>query len=172
MESLSDSQRNLIERIGVLHDRMGMRPAAGRILGLLIVAPEGELTFDEIREALELSKSATSTSLQFLQDVGSVVYRTRPGDRKRYFRKDFEEWETRFVERGMEFLKIRFLLAEAVKGRMDANAESTAALRRMTDFLDLLAEVIRETHEDWRSNDKSRGAGTLEFPNHLSGSVP
>lgn len=37
-------------------------------------------------------------SLQSLQEVGSVVYRTRSGDRKRYFRKDFEDWETRSSE--------------------------------------------------------------------------
>ena len=47
MKELTETQRDLVERIGVLHDRMGHRPAAGRITGLLLVAPEGELTFED-----------------------------------------------------------------------------------------------------------------------------
>jgi len=152
MKPLSESQRELVERIGVLHDQMGLRPAAGRIMGLLLVAEEGELTFDEIRAVLGLSKSATSTSLQMLQDVGSVVYGTHPGDRRRYFRKNVKDWETRFIERAMHFLEIRFLLAEAITSR-SGEAETDAALQRMVEFLDQVAENIEQTHEQWRDRD-------------------
>ena len=52
MKPLTEAQQELVERFGVLHDAMGMRPAAGRILGLLFVAAEGELTFETF-ESLE-----------------------------------------------------------------------------------------------------------------------
>ncbi|MEM7416211.1 MAG: MarR family transcriptional regulator [Gemmatimonadota bacterium] len=155
MKPLDEAQLDLIERIGVLHDHMGKRPAAGRILGLLLVAPQAELTFEEIREALGLSKSATSTSLQLLQDVGSVVYRTRPGDRKRYFRKNFEDWERQFIQRGMTYFDIRFLLAEAIDLRGDQDREGNVALARMAGLLDIMAEVIEETHERWQAERAS-----------------
>jgi DNA-binding transcriptional regulator GbsR (MarR family) len=148
MKPLTEPQRDLVERIGVLHDQMGLRPAAGRVLGMLIVAEEGELTFDELRDELGLSKSATSTALQMLQDVGSVTYRTRPGDRRRYFRKNVEDWEARFIERTMHFLEIRHLLAEAITAR---GAGTDEALERMVGFLDRLAETIQATHDEWRS---------------------
>ena len=151
MKPFTQEQRDLVERIGVLYDQSGMRPAAGRIEGLLIVAGEGELTFDEIRETLGLSKSAISTSLQMLQDIGTVTYRTRPGDRKRYFRKKVDDWEARFVERGMRFLEIRYLFAEALASRASIDPDSDAAVERMVGFLDLVSDSVRRAHEEWES---------------------
>lgn len=57
MPALVAHQRALIERVGVLHDQLGMRPAEGRILGLLPFSAEPERTFKQIRETLDLSKS-------------------------------------------------------------------------------------------------------------------
>lgn len=162
MNPLNEGQADLVERIGVLHDRMGMRPAAGRILGLLIVAPEGELTFDEIREALDLSKSATSTALKLLQEIGTVVYRTRSGDRKRYFQKNFQDWEKQIVERGLAFLDVRFLLAEALEARGNPDPESAVAFERLIGFLDHLAEVVRRAHDQWHGTTEGLKAGSSE----------
>lgn len=149
MRDLTEDQLDLIERIGVVQEMQGMRPAAARIVGLLLVAPEGELTFDEIRDALALSKSATSTSLSYLSDFQSVVYRTRPGDRKRYFRKNTEDWERQFTERAMGFLEIRSLLAEAAAMKAEEDPESARSLERMTGYLDLLAETVQEAFHRW-----------------------
>lgn len=151
MNPLTEDQSDLIERIGVLHDRMDLRPAAGRIIGLLLVTPEGELTFDEIREALQLSKSATSTALQYLQDMGSVVYRTHPGDRKRYFRKEFRDWERSFAQRGLRYLDIRFLLEEAREVRGNTDPETDRGFDHMIDFLHFLAGTIQEALDQWQT---------------------
>lgn len=161
MNPLSQAQLDLVERFGVLYDQKGIRPAAGRIVGLLWVAPDGELTFDEIREALQLSKSATSTSLAFLQGIGSVTYRTRPGDRRRYFRKDLTEWEARFRDEGLRFLEVRHLLAEAVTLRTGENPELDEATTGIVEFLALLAEAVEEAYERW---EERRGAGVGAGP--------
>ena len=150
MLPLNEKQRDLIERIGVLHDQTGFRPAEGRILGLLIVASEPELTFDEIREALDLSKSATSNALHKLQTNGTVVYRTHSGDRKRYFRKNYENWERAFVERGVKYLEIRHLLVEALEYRDKAVDETRASLETMVDFLEMLEESMLDAYDRWK----------------------
>jgi DNA-binding transcriptional regulator GbsR (MarR family) len=75
---LTEEQQDLIERFGILHDQLGHSPATGRIIGLLLVAPSPALTFDEIRDALGLSKSSTSAGLNLLLNIGSVTYTTRP----------------------------------------------------------------------------------------------
>lgn len=156
MKPLSQAQLDLIERFGVLYDQKGVRPAAGRIVGLLWVAPEGELTFDEIREALQLSKSATSTSLAFLQGIGSVTYRTRPGDRRRYFRKDLTDWEARFHEESLKFLEVRHLLSEAVELRRGKNLELDDATDGIVEFLEVLAEAVESAFDRWA---EQHGAG-------------
>lgn len=150
MLPLTDKQRDLIERIGVLHDQTGLRPAEGRMLGLLIVASEPELTFDEVREALDLSKSATSNALHKLQIIGTVVYRTHPGDRKRYFRKSYENWERAFVERGVKYLEIRHLLVEALEHRTGEVDETRESLETMIDFLAMLEESMLDAYARWK----------------------
>ena len=150
MLPLTNKQRDLIERIGVLHDQTGFRPAEGRILGLLIVTSEPELTFDEIREALDLSKSATSNALHKLQTIGTVVYRTHPGGRKRYFRKSYENRERAFVERGVKYLEIRHLLVEALEYRDKAVDETRESLETMVDFLEMLEESMLDAYDRWK----------------------
>ena len=154
MLPLNDKQRDLIERIGVLHDQTGFRPAEGRILGLLIVASESELTFDEIREALDLSKSATSNALHKLQTVGTVEYRTHPGERKRYFRKSFANWERAFVDRGIKYLEIRHLLKEALEYRNPDVDETRESLETMIDFLEMLEESMNDAYDRWKKLDR------------------
>lgn len=156
MLPLNDKQQDLIERIGVLHDHMGLRPAEGRILGLLIVASEAELTFDEIRESLDLSKSATSNALNRLQTIGTVEYRTHPGDRKRYFRKSYENWERAFVERGVKYLEIRHMLAEALEYRNPEVDETRDSLETMIEFLEMLEGSMLDGYDRWKKSRSNR----------------
>ena len=157
MLPLKEQQRDLIERIGVLHDQSGLRPAEGRILGLLIVASEAELTFDEIREALDLSKSATSNALNRLQTIGTVEYRTHPGDRKRYFRKSYANWERAFIDRGVKYLEIRHLLIEALEYRDEEVDETRQSMEEMIDFLQMLEETMLDAYDRWQKRRSRRG---------------
>jgi len=161
MTDLTEAQRDLIERFGVLHDRIGVRPAAGRILGLLLVSPDPELTFDQIRETLGLSKSATSTALTHLQTIGSVEYRTRPGDRKRYFRKDFVDWEASFLSRLDEYLAIRDLLTRALELGEDRPEAPRQAMERMIGFLELLETEIHDAHRRWEAGGAKLGVAAV-----------
>src|SRR5699024_7126307 len=81
-----------IERVGVFHEKKGLQPVVGRIIGLLLVAEPAEATFDEIQEALQVSKSAVSNALTFLQGREIADYTTKPGDRKRYFKLKVKDW--------------------------------------------------------------------------------
>lgn len=147
--TLTEPQRRLIEKIGVVHDRFGLPPAAGRVLGLLLVCEQSELTFDEIRAALPLSKSSTSAALNLLLQVGTIEYGTRPGDRKRYFSKKFDGWERSLLERMKVFFSLRGLLAEALELRPHASEESNRAIARMVEFLGVLESEMDDAHRLW-----------------------
>lgn len=81
-----ESQKDLVEYIGRIHEKEGYQPVAARIVGLLMVMDKEEYTFDEIVEALSISKSSASVALRNLEIRGVIEYITHPGDRKRYFR--------------------------------------------------------------------------------------
>jgi DNA-binding transcriptional regulator GbsR (MarR family) len=83
---LNDKKRRLIEELGVIQEAGGIQPAAARIMALLLVADETELTFEEIYETLGMSKSAASNALNLMLNTGKIEYITRSGERKRYFR--------------------------------------------------------------------------------------
>jgi DNA-binding transcriptional regulator GbsR (MarR family) len=149
--AITDAQRELIERIGVLHDRFGLPPAAGRVLGLLLVCEQPELTFDEIRFELSLSKSSTSAAVNLLLQVGTIEYTTRPGERKRYFRKKFDDWERSLLDRMSVLFSLRGLLAEALELREGAPEESNRAIARMVEFLGYLEGEIEDAYRRWEN---------------------
>lgn len=100
---LTAKQRELIEKLGVAHEKSGMQPAPGRILGLLLVSDKTELTFEEIQNSLKISKSSTSASLNLLISLNRIEYITYPGVRKRYFRLKIFNWKEDMKRRWKKF---------------------------------------------------------------------
>ncbi|MDT0294473.1 GbsR/MarR family transcriptional regulator [Mesonia ostreae] len=87
MQSCSEKKQKLVERIGIhFEKKMSITPLAARILGLLILSPTEDLTFDDITKITCASKSSISTNINLLLQLKSIEYFTKPGDRKRYFR--------------------------------------------------------------------------------------
>ena len=60
-------QKELIETIGLLYDKKGFQPIAGRIIALLTVMDKELFTFDEIVQELQISKSSASNTLRILE---------------------------------------------------------------------------------------------------------
>ena len=60
---LRKDQVELIEELAHVNEILGFQPAMAKILGLLTVCDETELTFDQIKYTLDLSKSAISQAL-------------------------------------------------------------------------------------------------------------
>ncbi len=84
--SQETEQAQLIEKIGLeIEERMTLSPLASRIYGLLILSPYDGLTFDEIRDVIQASKSSTSVNINVLVQLDYIKFYTKPGDRKRYF---------------------------------------------------------------------------------------
>ncbi len=80
-------QKQLIEEIGqVNEERLGLSPLAARIYALLALSSYDGLTFDEIKEFIQASKSSTSVNINVLTQLNHIEYYTKSGDRKRYFR--------------------------------------------------------------------------------------
>jgi DNA-binding transcriptional regulator GbsR (MarR family) len=97
--------KEVTEELGVYFEQNKLlSPLSARIFSMLILTDKDGLSFDEIIEGLDSCKSSVSTNLQLLQTQGRVVYFTKPGDRKRYFKiapndifvqldKKIQQWE-------------------------------------------------------------------------------
>lgn len=133
--NLSEKQRELIERIGVFHEHKGMQPLVGRIIGLMLVHEDAEVTFEEIVEDLGVSKSAVSNALNFLQAKERIVYETKPGDRKRYFKLKIQNWSEELEREIMEITKFKEFIDEVIAERGAKQGDFNSCLRDFSSFL-------------------------------------
>ncbi|MCM4160175.1 transcriptional regulator [Antarcticibacterium flavum] len=82
---LRREKMELIEQMGVLFEKENLAPLAARIFATVILTGKQGITFDELVNDLNTSKSTVSTHLEYLQATNRVQYFTKTGDRKRYF---------------------------------------------------------------------------------------
>ncbi len=87
MELLKQKQE-LVELLGVHFEKFQMiPPLAARILAFLIVDNRNEgVTFEELVNEIQASKSSISTNVNLLLKRENIYYCTKTGDRKKYFK--------------------------------------------------------------------------------------
>ncbi|MFD2036074.1 GbsR/MarR family transcriptional regulator [Belliella marina] len=149
--ALGEKKRGLIERIGVHFECKGMQPLFGRILGLMLLHERAEVTFEEIVEELNVSKSAVSNALTYLQAVNKVVYHTKPGDRKRYFHLPIKDFCTEMEKEMMEIVKVEEVLEEVLIERGDNNSEFNCGLVDFLDFIKFFKKEIPLIFEKYKN---------------------
>lgn len=152
--TLTEQQLSLIEEFGVYQENNGFQPAVARVMGLLLVCDRPELTFDEISEALSISKSATSNALNMLLNTGHIEYTTFPGDRKRYFRIKSSNWSEFFVKKMDDLSYLSTLLKRVLEVRKRDLPIYDAKLNDFISFLDYMKNRMPSLIEEWQKSRK------------------
>jgi len=148
---LSQKQIELIEKTGIYFEQV-MQPAAARTLALLIVSEEEAHSFDSIREALNLSKSATSNAINFLINAKKIEYFTKSGERKRYFKWNPSNTITHFKEGIEKVLELNILFEETLKTKNDKCSNNYEKLVELTDLMNFLHGELRDIYQKWESS--------------------
>jgi len=148
--NLTDKQKELIESFGVIQENRGLSPAASRVDALLTVANSTELTFDQIRDALQLSKSATSNAINNLLMLKRIGYKTKPGDRKRYFHTRLGHWKNTFLESINGLTLYNDMIKDILIHRTKDTAEFNKQLKDFTEFLEYYQTESIKLIENWR----------------------
>lgn len=154
MATLTPEQKQLIEKIGIYHEQQGFPPVVGRIMGLLFVANQPHLTFEEIIENLNISKSATSNALNLLLQMRLIEYTTFSGDRKRYFSALLENWHQEVVAKMNSILAFSSLLRQANELRGDSNPEMSNKVLERIEFMEFLSQEVPVLLEKWLKTRK------------------
>ncbi|WP_233268375.1 GbsR/MarR family transcriptional regulator [Cellulophaga sp. L1A9] len=148
---LTSKQKELIESFGVVQEAMGLSPAAARVNALLTVADEVELTFDQIKEGVSLSKSATSNAINNLLLSKRIGYKTKPGDRKRYFHSKLGQWQNSFID-SMEGLSgYNQVIKEILENRTDSTEEFNNQLKDFTEFIEYYQKESIKLIKNWKN---------------------
>jgi len=146
---LSDKQKELVEAYGVIQENMGLNPAAARVNALLTVSDKTELSFDEIRETLGLSKSAVSNALNNLLTLEHIGYLTRMGERKRYFFSKLGQWKTKFRKDIAGLHHYNDTLKAILKHRSSETQEFNNKIEELTEFMDYFMKESIRIIDDW-----------------------
>lgn len=148
---LTPYQKQLVEKLGVFYEKNGLSPVAARILALLLVSARTELTFDEIREELSISKSATSNALNLLLTTEQIEYITLPGDRKRYFRSMIINWQDKMKQKMNSMIAMTSLMTEVQNQRpVDPASEFNNSLNELISFMNFFHKEIPGLFDKWR----------------------
>ena len=152
--TLSPDQQQVIEKIGVFFEKKGNQPILGRIIGLLMVVEEAEATFEDIQNALFVSKSAVSQALTLLQSQNKVEYTTKPGERKRYFRLKIRNWKVDIQEDMKEVFKFNNIVEEIISMRSDSNMEFNSYLIEVSNFMKFMEAELPKLVERYKNQLK------------------
>ena len=144
---LKKEQVELIEELANVNERLGHQPAMSKVLGLLAVSDNPELTFDEIKDTLELSKSAVSQALNQLLMSKKISYKTKIGDRKRYFHLRIADWDTHILEQFEGVSSLIKVYEKVIAIRTTETKEFNENLKKMSDFLTLVHNQVMSLHQ-------------------------
>ena len=151
---LTEKQKELIERLGVVHEGSGLPPAASRVASLLLVSPVPELTFDAIRESLNLSKSACSNAINLLLTLGKIEYITKHGDRKRYFRNKVASWQKDIKNTFRKMSGTAVIFEEVLAQRPGNTTEFNQSMKELISFMNYLQAELPLLYDKWENSKK------------------
>ncbi|WP_276133951.1 GbsR/MarR family transcriptional regulator [Polluticoccus soli] len=151
---LSQEKLSLIEEFGVFHEQNGMQPAAGRVIALLFISDNVELTFEEIYETLHMSKSAASNAINFLLSTNRIEYITKPGERRRYFRVKAQNI-TDVIQRSLTGMNgFNTMLKKVLEHRPAHTKDFNNRLKEVTQFMDFLHAELPVLFQKWEQRKK------------------
>jgi DNA-binding transcriptional regulator GbsR (MarR family) len=142
-------QKELIETIGLLYDKKGFQPIAGRIIALLTVMDKELFTFDEIVQELQISKSSASNALRILETAKIIEYKTITGDRKRYFQIKKTNKLSLIDEQKGQLIESIDILKSILELKADKASASALYINDIIEMLDFFIERFEEAKKEF-----------------------
>jgi DNA-binding transcriptional regulator GbsR (MarR family) len=119
---------------------------AARIYILLLLSDRSGLSFDEVRDFMDASKSSISANINLLLQGERINFLTKPGDRKRYFKPSPRFLNIR-LEESLGLLKKE---TEIVNQIMTFNTENNInGFEEVQTKLEKYAEHLQEVQEKY-----------------------
>ena len=143
-------KNELVEKIGVVYERAGHTPMAGRIVGVLFLSEPPYRSFDELVKELSASKSAISNGLNLLSSMGLVEYETFSGDRKRYFKLNLQALETIFRKELENISNFSLLLKKVRDVRSPKYSDFNSGIDNFIKLIEIFQDEYPRIINKWK----------------------
>ncbi|WP_454803411.1 GbsR/MarR family transcriptional regulator [Mucilaginibacter phyllosphaerae] len=156
---LPEAKQKFIEAWGKLGSEWGINRTMAQVHALLLLTP-GDLTTDEIMEALSISRGNANMTLRDLMSWGLVEKVHKAGERKEYFFADKDTWniarQVAKERRKRELDPILKILDELSKVKGDTKDpeyktfnKSVTDINKLAKNVDRTLETMLKAEESW-----------------------
>ena len=146
-----------IEENGILFESLGMTRMAGRIMGFLMVTDKEMVSFEELTQVLQASKSSISTNVKSLIQVKFVKPVSTPGDRKTYYMLSQDiSWSEIFNKRMEELNYLVSIFNRALNLRTNKNDKPAQWLDKAMEFYEWISGKFPALMEEWEEYQKNK----------------
>jgi len=134
-DGMNQAQLAFVERVGLFFESNGIPRMAGRMIGALLLAPDGHRSMVELCGDLDASMGSMSTMARLLEQSRFVQRAVVPGDRRVQLRIDGEAWGNHMMRETEKCTALRELAERAlafeqqsdrVRGRLTALRDTAA----------------------------------------------
>jgi len=153
---LGPREREWVEEMGLLYEKMGQARIPGLIIGYLLICKPPHRTMREIQEALGISAGSVSTEVRKLESFGFLERAAKPGSRKKHYRIQ-EGALSRTMAGRMHFVGIMRRIAEKGLALLPARETSRGArLREMHEFYAFMERELPRLFQRWEQETSRR----------------
>jgi DNA-binding transcriptional regulator GbsR (MarR family) len=152
--TLREEQIQLLEMFAVMLEKKGLQPAMAKVIALLLVNDDPEMTFDQIMETLSLSKGATSQAINHLLSANKIEYRTKLGERKRLFSSRLMSWQEDVKADFNNVKKFNDLLKQILEQRPDSTKTFNDSMERLIKFMDFLNKELPLLYQKFEAQER------------------
>jgi len=138
-----------VERFALLLDEAGLPRMPARVFGALLVTEDGKLTAGELADTLRVSPAAISGAVRYLVQVGLIVRRRDPGERRDHYEVTDDMWYEAYANRD----KMLEQWADVMKEGVAAVGPDTKAgwrLETSRQFFEFLRAELPQLMRKWR----------------------
>lgn len=150
---MTDKEREYVERVGLLHERMGQPRMPGLIIGYLLIADPPGQSAKDIRKALGVSHASVSICLRSLMNIGFVERAAVPGSRSKRYRIKEGAW-TLALEKYV--LLVSEMKAVAEEGLSLLNPDGDARSHLLSEwhaYYDFMEAELGAVFRRWETRD-------------------
>ncbi len=149
---MDEERAGYAEDFGLLFEGFGLPRMVGRVLGVLLTSGERDLSAEQLAQALQASRGSISSATRTLTGMGLVQRRTRPGERRDYFRIKPGAWDE-LMRRELETLSSFREMAERGLALADSDT-ARRNLEEMREFYVYWEKGLPALLERWESYRK------------------
>lgn len=158
---LSPEEAQFVEEMGLFYQQYGIARIGGRMLGLLMIAPE-PLSLDDMARLLQVSRASISTNARNASFSPLLRRTSRAGDRRDYYEFAQDAWEHYLSAATASVHQLERIATFGIAAVTPSNTLGKARLEEMAQLCDFYLAEINAMIERWRT--RRRGATDVSDP--------